>query len=123
MAFLRRIFFFGLINIAMVVMISAVLRVLGVGNYLTQAGINYQSLAIFCLVWGMVGSLFSLLISKFMAKKTMGVQIVESTGQYASLVSTVHQLATKAGIKKMPEVGIFESAQLNAFATGPTKNN
>lgn len=123
MAILKRIFLFGLVNILIVVTISVVLKVLGVEPYLTASGLNYQSLAIFCLIWGMGGSFISLLISKFMAKTMMGVKIVDGRGEYFDLVNTVHQLSKKAGLSKMPEVGIYDSPDINAFATGPSKNN
>ena len=72
----------------------------------------------------MIGSLFSLFTSKFMAKKFMGVKIIDKTStQYAELVRTVHQFAKKAKLPKMPEVGIYESPDVNAFATGPTRSN
>lgn len=119
----KRIFLFVLTNILVMVSVSIVLSVLGVGNYLTAAGINYSALMVFCLVWGFVGSGISLLLSKFMAKTMMGVQIVDDRGQYAELVRKVHLMARQAGITKMPEVGVYQSPEVNAFATGPTKNN
>jgi len=94
-----------------------------VNSYLTASGINYQSLMIFCLVWGFAGSGISLLLSKFMAKRMMGVEILDAHGQYSGLVNRVHRLAKAAGIEKMPEVGIYQSPEVNAFATGPSKNN
>lgn len=121
--FLKRIALFALVNILIVVTISTVLKILGVEPYLTQAGLNYQSLAIFCLLWGMGGSFISLMLSKFMAKRFMGVQMVTATGPYQRLVSLVHQLSRKAGLTEMPEVGLYESPEINAFATGPSKNN
>lgn len=119
----KRVSLFLLTNILIVATISIVTSLLGVKPYLTAQGINYESLLIFCLLWGMGGSFISLLISKMMAKMAMGVQIVELNGPYHELVSTVHRLAKKAGITKMPEVGIYNSPEVNAFATGPSKNN
>lgn len=110
-------------NILVVISISIVLSVLGIGNYLTASGINYSSLMAFCLIWGFVGSGISLLLSKFMAKSMMGVEIVDDRGQYGDLVRKVHQMARSAGIEKMPEVGVYQSREVNAFATGPSKNN
>lgn len=112
-----------LTNVLVMVSVSLILGVLGVGNYLTQAGINYSALMVFCLVWGFVGSGISLLMSKFMAKTMMGVQIVDDRGQYGELVRKVHQLSRAAGLEKMPEVGIYNSPEVNAFATGPSRNN
>lgn len=119
----KRIFLFVLTNILVMVSVSIILSVLGVGNYLTASGINYQALMVFCLVWGFVGSGISLLLSKFMAKRMMGVEIVDERSQYGDLVRKVHLLAKQAGIEKMPEVGVYQSPEVNAFATGPTKNN
>ncbi|MFZ4714459.1 MAG: protease HtpX [Bacteriovoracaceae bacterium] len=119
----KRIFLFMAMNILVMVSISIVMSILGVKPYLTSYGLNYESLMIFCLVWGMVGSFISLMLSKFMAKMMMGVKIVDSNGPHRDLVLRVHNLAKAAGISKMPEVGVYESAEVNAFATGPTKNN
>ncbi len=119
----KRIFLFMLTNVLVMVSVSLILSILGVGNYLTASGINYQSLMVFCLVWGFVGSGISLLMSKFMAKRMMGVEIVDDRGQYGDLVRRVHALARSAGLTKMPEVGVYQSPEVNAFATGPSKNN
>lgn len=122
----KRIGFLFLVNIAVILTVSIVLNILGVAPYMTASGIGYQSLAIFCLVWGMAGSIISLMLSKFMAKSMMGVKIIDpsaSYGQHASLVQKVHLFAKLAGLRKMPEVGIYESREINAFATGPSRNN
>lgn len=119
----RWLLFFG-VNIMVMITISIVLSLLGVRGYMTAYGINYESLMIFCLVWGMGGAFISLFISKWMAKTMMGVQIIEpSNPQYGELVRTVHRLSKQAGLEKMPEVGIYESPDVNAFATGPSRNN
>lgn len=120
----KRIFLFMLTNILVIVTITTVMKLLGVGPYITAYGLNYQSLAIFCLLWGMIGSGISLLMSKFMAKMMMGVQIIEpGNAQFSGLVNAVHQYAKAAGLNKMPEVGVYDSPEVNAFATGPSKNN
>jgi heat shock protein HtpX len=119
----KRFFLFILTNILVLVSVSIVLSILGVNHYLTAAGIDYTALMIFCLVWGFVGSGISLMLSKFMAKRMMGVKIVDDRGAYGDLVRKVHLLARSAGIEKMPEVGVYESPEVNAFATGPSKNN
>lgn len=126
MVWLRRIGFFIALNIVIVLTISLVTNLLGVNRYLTANGINYQALVILCLLWGMGGAFISLLLSKVMAKWTMGVQIIDPNTQdhaLRNLVQTVHQMARQAGLSKMPEVGIYESPEVNAFATGPTKSN
>jgi heat shock protein HtpX len=125
MSTFKRIGLFMLVNIATIVTISIVLNVLGVRPYLEANGINYESLAIFCGVWGMGGAFISLALSKVMAKWMMGVSIIDprSMGdQERWLLETVTQLSQSAGLPKTPEVGIFESASPNAFATGPTKS-
>ncbi len=94
----KRFGLWALMNIAVVVTISIVLNLLGVKPYLNAYGLDYQALLIFCLIWGMVGSFISLAMSKFMAKMAMGVKIVESNGQYAGLVNTVHRLAKSANL-------------------------
>lgn len=120
MSMFKRFFFFALVNIAMIVMIQVILRLLGVEPYLNAYGLNYEALAIFCLVWGMVGSFISLQMSKWLAKKFMGVRLV---GPESEITQMVHQLAKAANLPKMPEVGIFDSPEVNAFATGPSKSN
>lgn len=119
----KRIFLFMLTNVLVMVTVSIVLSVLGIGRYITEAGIDYRALMAFCLIWGFVGSFISLMMSKFMAKMAMGVKIVDERGQYGDLVRRVHALSRAAGLTKMPEVGIYESPEVNAFATGPSKNN
>jgi heat shock protein HtpX len=126
MAVAKRLFFFFLTNILVVATISIVTSVFGLNRYLSASGINYTALMLFCLVWGMGGAFISLLLSKTMVKWSMGVQIIDPNTRDPNLrplVDRVHRLARSAGIEKMPEVGIYESPELNAFATGPTRNN
>ena len=114
----KRIFLFLLTNIAVVVTISIILSVLGV-----RPGDGLGQLAIFCLIWGMGGALISLAISRWMAKRAMGVQLVDgNTGNADAdwLYRTVAKLAQQANLP-MPEVGIYNSPEVNAFATGPSK--
>jgi len=123
---MTRVLLFIATNIAILAMVTIVMRIFGLEPYMQANGINYQSLMIFCALWGMGGSFISLLASKWIAKKTMGVQIVdENTTDPAGrdLVQAVHHLARTAGLPKMPEVGYYESAEVNAFATGPSKSN
>ncbi|MCC2637364.1 MAG: Zn-dependent protease with chaperone function [Moraxellaceae bacterium] len=119
-----RIFLFLLTNLAVVVVAGIVLSVLGVGATHTAGNqLDLQNLLIMCFVFGMVGSMVSLFLSKWMAKRTTGTQLIENPRNEEErwLVATVQELATRAGIK-MPEVGIFPSLQSNAFATGWNKN-
>ncbi|MBI2519609.1 MAG: protease HtpX [Bdellovibrio sp.] len=120
---MKRWILFFLVNILVMLTLSIVGSLLGIGRYGGPYGINYQSLMIFCLFWGMGGAFISLLLSKFMAKMFMGVRVIKERGQYDQLVSMVHRLAKKGGIEKMPEVGVYESSDVNAFATGATKNS
>ncbi|MGB0453308.1 MAG: protease HtpX [Bacteriovoracaceae bacterium] len=87
-----------------------------------QAGF-YQFAALISFVWGMGGAFISLLMSKWMAKKFYRLQMLDEHGQGREIVSLVHQLSRKAGLKTMPEVGVYNSSDLNAFATGPSRNN
>jgi heat shock protein HtpX len=121
---MMRIILFLATNLAVILVASITLSLLGVGSYMTAQGLDYGNLLAFCLVFGMAGSVVSLLISKWMAKRSMGVQIIEqaSNADEQWLMSTVQELAGKARIG-MPEVGIFASPQSNAFATGWNRNN
>ncbi len=121
---MMRILLFIATNLAVVLVASITLSLLGVDSYMTAQGMDYGNLLAFCLVFGMAGSVISLLISKWMAKRSMGVQIIEnaSNADEQWLISTVQELADKARIG-MPEVGIFASPQANAFATGWNRNN
>lgn len=119
----KRIVLFLAVNILVIAGVSILTSVLGIGHYMTSAGLNYGALLMFCLLWGMVGSIVSLMLSKVMAKWMMGVQLITVDGPHRDLVNTVHKLATRAGLSKMPEVGIYQGDEVNAFATGPSKNN
>jgi heat shock protein HtpX len=119
----KRIVLFLLTNLAIILTISVVLRVLGVGQYITAYGLDYQSLAIFCLVWGMGGAFISLQMSRFIAKRATGVRLVNGQTGHAELDwlhSTVARLTQQANLP-MPEVGVYDSPEVNAFATGPSK--
>ncbi|HKM15303.1 MAG TPA: protease HtpX [Marinospirillum sp.] len=121
---MMRIALFLLTNLAVVLIASITLSLLGVGSYLDSGGgLNLTSLLIFCFVFGMTGSVVSLFLSKWMAKRSTGTQIITQprNQQEQWLVQTVSELAKKAGID-MPEVGIFPSNQSNAFATGWNRN-
>ena len=126
MKFGKRILLFVGVNILIVATMSVVMSVLGVQPYLNKNGIDYQSLMIFCALWGFGGAFISLALSRIMAKWMMGVKVINEQNQdpvLRDLVVRVHSFAARAGIEKMPEVGIYESPEINAFATGPTKNH
>jgi heat shock protein HtpX len=118
-----RIGLFLLTNLAVVLVASITMSLLGVGSYLEANGnLNLNSLLIFCLIFGMAGSFVSLLLSKWMAKRSMGVHIITADDiEEKWIVDAVADLAKKADIG-MPEVGVFRSSQSNAFATGWNKN-
>lgn len=120
---LKRVFIFFAVSLLVSITISTLMSVLGIGHYISAGGIQYGSLMAFCLLWGLGGSFITLLISKPLAKWTMGVEIVSETGEHRELVQQVHYLATQAGLTKMPEVGIYRSEDVNAFATGRSKNS
>jgi heat shock protein HtpX len=124
MAFAKRIFLFLVINILVVTTISLILNLFGVRPYLSANGIDYNSLMIFCLIWGMGGAFISLSLSRMMAKWLMGVRIIDvdtNDPNLRKLVATVHALAKDANLTHMPEVGIYQSPEINAFATGPSQ--
>lgn len=119
-----RILLFLATNLAVIIVASFTLRLLGVDSYLTQQGINYGSLLAFAAVFGFAGAIISLLISKPMAKWSTKARVIDSPRTPAErwLVDTVAELSKKAGIG-MPEVAIFPASQSNAFATGWNKND
>ena len=124
---MMRIGLFLLTNLAVIVVFSIVFGILsrffGIGGVYTAGGLDYVSLAVMCGIYGMVGSMISLFLSKWMAKKSTGTVVIESarnpTEQW--LVDTVAKQAQAVNIG-MPEVGIFNNSQPNAFATGWNKN-
>ncbi len=124
MTWFKRISFFILVNIAIMTMLTIIINLFGLEPYANQHGLNYQSLMIFCLIWGMGGSFISLFISKWMAKTMYRIKpLTAQDPQYGWIVQTVHRMAKDSGITKMPDVGVYDSQDINAFATGPSKNN
>ncbi|NNM58308.1 MAG: protease HtpX [Legionellales bacterium] len=121
----KRVLMFVITNIAVLLIFSIIMRLFNIGPMLSQHGLNYTALLIYSAVFGFLGSFVSLFLSKMMAKMTMGVQIVErsqASGDAAWVISTVENLANNVGIR-MPEVGIYDSPEPNAFATGWNRNN
>ena len=119
----KRVFLLIAVNILVVTTITLVLGIFHVGRYFPQGGLG--GLACFCLVWGFGGAFISLGLSRLMAKWMMGVKVIPpntSDPTLSELVETVHTLARNAGLPKLPEVGIYESDDVNAFATGPSKS-
>ncbi len=122
---MKRVLLFLATNIAILVVLSVVLRLLGVESILDEQGVdlNLGALLVFSAVFGMGGSFISLAMSKWIAKRAMGVQLIEQPRNDAEawLLQTVSHQAQAAGIRS-PEVGIFDSPQPNAFATGARKD-
>jgi len=119
---IKRVFLFVATNIAIMVMVSIVLAILGQLGVFQMAG-GHASLLILCAVWGFGAALVSLLISRWMAKRAMGVKLVGPDTRDADaqwLHATVSRLAQQANLP-MPEVGVYDSPEVNAFATGPSK--
>ncbi len=123
---MMRIALFLATNAAILVLISIVFQVFGFEGLLAENGVdlNLQALLVMSAVIGFGGSFISLAMSKFLAKRSMGVKIIEQPANRSEqwLVSTVQRQAQQAGIG-MPEVGIFDAAEPNAFATGMSRNN
>ncbi len=122
---MKRMLLFAATNLAVITLLSLVLRLFGVDQWLYQQGVglNLQALLVFSAIFGMGGAFLSLAISKWMAKTTLGVQLIEhpENAQQRWLIATVERLSRKAGVG-MPEVGIFPSQTPNAFATGMSRD-
>lgn len=120
---MKRIFLFLATNVAVLVVLSVVLSLLGVDRFLTGSGLNLPMLLVFSAVVGFTGSIISLLISKPMAKWSTGAQVIEAPANSTELwlLDTVQKLSDRAGIR-MPEVAVYEG-EPNAFATGAFKNS
>ncbi|MDJ0698417.1 MAG: protease HtpX [Woeseiaceae bacterium] len=122
----KRIALFIATNLAVILVLSIVLRLLGVDRILDESGtgLNYEALLVLSLVIGFGGSFISLAMSKFIAKHTTGAKVIEQPRNAAEtwLVSTVERQARQAGIET-PEVAIYDSPDMNAFATGMRRNN
>jgi heat shock protein HtpX len=126
LAKMKRIFLFIATNVAVLVVISVVLRVLGVDSVLARNGssLDLTSLLVFSAVVGFAGSLISLLMSKWIAKRSTGARVIDTPRNSAEsfLLSTVYRHADAAGIGR-PEVAIYDSPDVNAFATGASRNH
>jgi heat shock protein HtpX len=122
---MKRIVLFVLTNLAVMLVLSATLRILGIDRYLTMNGLNVTQLLVFSVVVGFAGAIISLFMSKPMAKWSTGAHVIDPSAprnqREAWLLDTVHQLADRAGIGR-PEVAIYDGAP-NAFATGAFKND
>jgi heat shock protein HtpX len=121
---MKRIVLFVLTNLAIVLMLTIVAYVTGLDAWLARQGSSLSGLLVFAAFFGFMGSLISLAMSKWLAKRTMGVRVIDAPASPAEhwLLDTVRGLAQQAGIG-MPEVGIFDSPQPNAFATGARRDS
>jgi len=123
---MKRVFLFTATNIAILLVLSISMQLLGVDRLLEEqgGGLNMTGLLIFAAVFGMGGAFISLALSKWTAKRAMGAQVIEKPSNATErwLVDTVKQHASRAGIG-MPEVAIFDSPEPNAFATGMNRNS
>ena len=120
----KRIFLFVLTNIAIVLTLSIVVSLLGLNRGYEGGDLDIGSLAVFCLIYGMGGAFISLQLSRWVAKRATGVQLVDGRtgdGELDWLYSTVRRLTQQANLP-MPEVGVYSSPEVNAFATGPSKS-
>lgn len=121
---MKRVVLFVLTNLAILVVLGIVVNLLGANRFLSASGINLPTLFVFAAVFGMGGSFISLAMSKWIAKKSTGAQVIQQPHSPAEqwLVQTVSRQAKQAGIG-MPEVAIFNSPAPNAFATGANRNS
>ncbi|WEK54016.1 MAG: protease HtpX [Candidatus Cohnella colombiensis] len=123
---MKRIVMFILTNLLVMLTIGIILSVFGVRSYINESGgIDFNALLIFSAIVGFTGAFISLAISRWMAKMMMNVQVLDPSKNLSShereLVDMVHGIARAAGMTHMPEVGTYQSQEVNAFATGPSK--
>lgn len=122
----KRIFFFLLTNILVITTITIILNLIGFSGYIENDQIMFGPLLLLSAIIGFTGSFISLLMSRWMAKKMMNVKVIDPDGPMTSqerqVVDMVHRMSRAAGLTKMPEVGIYHSPEVNAFATGPSKS-
>jgi heat shock protein HtpX len=126
MKWLRRISLFILTNVLVLVTIGVSFTLITNFFGLTYANAYFTTTLLFCALMGFGGAFISLFISKWMAKRAYGVQIIDANTQdpeLRQLVEMTHRMARAAGLEKMPEVGIYEAPEINAFATGPSRKN
>ncbi len=121
---MKRVALFLMTNLAVLVVLGITVNILGVNRFITQQGLDLGTLFVFAAIFGFGGSFISLAMSKWIAKRSTGAQVIEQPRNQteAWLVQTVRDQAERAGIG-MPEVAIFQAPDPNAFATGANKNN
>ena len=121
---MKRIFLFVVTNLAILLVLSVTARILGIDRIMGANGLNMGALLMFAALFGFGGSLISLAMSKWIAKKSVGAQVIEQPSNAVEqwLVETVRRQAQQAGIG-MPEVAIYDAPEINAFATGANRDN
>jgi len=124
MQLIKRIGLFLLVNIAVILLFSLITSILGLDGYLTHSGIDYTSLLVFAAIFGFAGSFISLMMSRWMAKKTFNIAMIETPKSDAEqkIYDVVSRISVAHNIT-LPEMGIYESSEVNAFATGWSKNH
>ncbi len=125
MKWFKRISLFILVNLLVMLTISLTLNIL-TGIFGIRIPMGYQGLLFMCAIFGFSGAFITLILSKFIAKRFNGVQVIDAKTtdpELRDLVAMVENLARNAGLKVPPEVGVFDSPEINAFATGPSRNN
>ncbi len=122
---MKRIVLFIAVNLLVLLVISSVISLLGLQPWLGSRGINYQSLLVMCALFGFGGAFISLQLSRWMAKMSLGVQVIDAANPRGDLetqvVAKVQSLCQRAGLETVPEIGIYQSPEINAFATGPSR--
>lgn len=125
MTYLKRFGYFIITGLFVALTVSFVVSFITRFFGINLAGGGYAGLFVLCLIYGLVGSFISLQLSRWMAKKFHGVEVIDPQSMnpmHRKLLDTVYRLARNAGLSTMPEVGIYESPDVNAFATGPSKS-
>ena len=118
-----RIFLFLATNLAIIVMLSIIMSVLGIGDYMGPAGLDYTALIVLCFLWGMGGSFLSLQMSRWLGKRATGAQLIDGRTDHRDLDwlhATVAKFAGQANLP-MPEVAFYDAPEVNAFATGASR--
>lgn len=114
-----------MVNALVILTVSLIINLIGLRPWLTSRGIDYQSLLVMCAIFGFVGSFISLQMSRWSAKMAMGVQVIDPNNPGGSeemrLVQMIRRLCDQAGLDTLPEIGIYRSPEVNAFATGPSR--
>jgi heat shock protein HtpX len=123
---MKRIIIYLAVNFIVVLTVSIIMNLLGIGNYMTAQGLDYRSLLVFCALFGFAGSFISLQLSRWTAKRAMGVELIDPENPQGTserlLADKIRSLCSRAGMDRLPEIGIYPSMEVNAFATGPSRS-